>query len=72
MVVVAKGYIMQWEKLRMVFFSRKCNFIGRSNVGMVVTFVAMASSIIQSKSPLTKFVLAFTKKFSSHKNQLFL
>ncbi len=60
MVVVTKDWSMQWEKLRIVFFGRKCNFTQGSNVGMVITFVVVESSIVQSKSPLSWSILAFT------------
>ncbi len=53
MVVVVKGWSMRWKKLWIVFFGRKCNFTGGSNVGMVVTFVVVESSIVQSESPLS-------------------
>ncbi len=36
---------MWQEKLHIVSFGRKCNFRGGSNVGMVVTFVVVESSI---------------------------
>ncbi len=53
MVVVAKGWSMWREKPRIMSFGKKCNFTRESNVGMVVTFVAMESLIVQSESPLS-------------------
>jgi hypothetical protein len=53
MVVVTKGWSMWQEKLQIVSFGKKCNFTRGSNVGMVVTFVAVESSIIQSESPFS-------------------
>jgi len=38
---------------------------------MVIIFVVVESSIIQSKSPLSYFVLAFTKKFCNCRKQPF-
>jgi hypothetical protein len=53
MVVVAKGYIMWQEKLQIVSFGIKCNFTRQSNARMVVIFVVMESSIVQSEFPLS-------------------
>jgi hypothetical protein len=41
------------EKNYELSFGKKCNFTRGSNVGMVVTFVVVESSIVQSKSPLS-------------------
>jgi hypothetical protein len=38
---------------------------------MVVIFVVMESLIVQSKSPLSKYVLTFAENFFSHKKQFF-
>ncbi len=56
----------------MVSFGRKCNFTRGLNVGMVVTFIVVESSIVQLESPLSWFVLAFIEKNSSRKNNIIL
>jgi hypothetical protein len=38
------------EKLRMMFFGKNYDFTKGSNVGMVVTFVVVESSIVQSSN----------------------
>jgi len=47
------GCNMWQEKSRIVSFGKKCNFRRGSNVAMVVTFVVVESSIVQSESPLS-------------------
>jgi hypothetical protein len=53
MVVIAKGWNMQKESYEWCLLAEKCNFTGGSNAGMVITFVVVESSIVQSKSPLS-------------------
>ncbi len=71
MVVVAKGWNMGCEKLWIVSFGRKCNFTRGSNAWMVVTFVVVESSIVQSESPYNMFWPS-QKKNSNRKKQPFL